>query len=152
MKQRVAAIMSMILPLCAPLAAFSADDLKVSQLEQEIRTLQREVSAQSRQLDELRRQLGRIADQRSIPGAPVATPALAPPNTQWLEASRWKQIKAGMSELEVINLLGAPASMRAANQERLLLYAMEVGATGFLTGSVTFREGVVVTVKTPTLQ
>jgi hypothetical protein len=29
---------------------------------------------------------------------------------------------------------------------------MEVGATGFLTGSVTFREGVVVTVKTPTLQ
>jgi hypothetical protein len=145
-------IMLTTLLFCAPIVAFSADDLKVTQLEQEVRTLQREVSTQSRQIDDLRRQLARLSDQRSVPEAPVPTPALAPPNTSWLEAARWKQVKVGMTELEVIHLLGAPASMRIANQERLLLYAMEVGSTGFLSGSVAFRDGVVVTVKTPVLQ
>jgi hypothetical protein len=61
-------------------------------------------------------------------------------------------VKAGMGELEVINLLGPPASMRAANQDRILLYALEISSSGFLGGSVTLRDRVVVDVKAPVLQ
>jgi hypothetical protein len=70
----------------------------------------------------------------------------------WLDLARWQQVKTGMGELEVIALLGPPASMRVENQERVLLYAMEIGLSGFLGGSVTLRDRAVVNVKTPVLQ
>ena len=56
-----------------------------------------------------------------------------------------------MSELEVIDLLGAPTSMRAEGDARVLLYAMEIGSSGFLRGSVTLRDRAVVEVQQPTL-
>ena len=45
-----------------------------------------------------------------------------------------------MSELEVIGLLGPPTSMREEGDARVLLYALEIGASGFLGGSITLRE------------
>jgi len=57
-----------------------------------------------------------------------------------------------MSELEVIELLGAPTSMREEGDARVLLYAMEIGDSGFLGGSVTLRERVVTEVRQPVLQ
>jgi hypothetical protein len=135
----------------APIVVSAADDLKVSQLEQDVRVLQRQLNAQAQQLDEMRRQLS-LAGAQGSPSASVTPPALKPPDNLWLDAARWKQVKVGMSELEVINLLGPPASMRGADEERLLLYAMEVGASGFLAGSVALRDRAVVTVKPPVLQ
>jgi outer membrane murein-binding lipoprotein Lpp len=137
-----------ILLFSTPILAGAADDVLVSQLERDVRNLQREVSSLSQQIDELRRQLSRSGDRVPVPSASTPGPA----NTLWLDATRWKQVKAGMSELEVINLLGPPASMRAANQERVLLYALEISSSGFLGGSVTLRDRVVVEVKAPVLQ
>ena len=57
-----------------------------------------------------------------------------------------------MSELEVIGALGPPTSMREEGGTRVLLYAMEIGASGFLGGSVKLRERAVVEVAQPTLQ
>ncbi len=57
-----------------------------------------------------------------------------------------------MSELEVIEILGQPTSMRSEGDSRLLLYAMEIGASGFLSGSVRLRDGEVVEVQTPILK
>jgi hypothetical protein len=141
-----------LLLFSAPLEANAADDLKVSQLEQDVRNLQREVSAQSQQLEELRRQVARTGNPVPVPSTSVPTPTVAPANTLWLDASRWKQVKVGMNELEVISLLGPPSSMRATDQERLLLYAMEVGTAGFLAGSVALRDRTVISVKSPVLQ
>jgi hypothetical protein len=42
--------------------------------------------------------------------------------------------------------------MREEEGARVLLYAMEVGASGFLGGSVTLRERAVVEVRQPVLQ
>jgi hypothetical protein len=145
-------VMLTLLLFCAPLVANAADDLKISQLEQEVRNLQRQVSAQSQQLEELRRQVARTGNQVPVPSSSVSTPTAAPPNALWLDASRWQQVKVGMNELEVVSLLGPPSSMRATDQGRLLLYAMEVGASGFLAGSVALRDRAVVNVKTPILQ
>ena len=129
-----------------PLTASAADEQRISFLEQEVRNLQRQVQSLSRQVDELRTR----PDRPTAPVPAVATPA--PGSDQWIDAARWKQVRRGMSELEVIDLLGAPSSMRAEGNARVLLYALEIGTAGFLGGSVTLRDRTVAEVRPPTLQ
>lgn len=131
----------------AALTARAADDPRVSFLEQEVRNLHRQVDALSRQVDDLRSRPDR---PRGV-GAPAAK---APPvaSTQWVDAARWRKIQPGMSELEVVATLGLPTSMREENGARLLLYALEIGPSGFLGGSVVFRDRVVAEVRQPALQ
>jgi hypothetical protein len=57
-----------------------------------------------------------------------------------------------MSELEVIGILGPPTSLRQEGDARVLLYAMEIGVTNFLGGSVEFRDQAVSEVHKPTLK
>jgi hypothetical protein len=129
-------------------AAWATNDPRVSFLEQEVRNLQRQVLALSRQVDELRTRPDR---PRGRPLAPAKAASAADP-ARWTDAANWKQLRAGMSELEVINLLGPPTSMREQDDARVLLYAMEIGASGFLGGSITLREREVTEVRQPTLQ
>jgi hypothetical protein len=133
---------------CLPFAA-TADDLRVSQLEQEVRRLERQVLALSRRLDELQRPS--FTPERRI--GPASGAVVAPASGDgWLDAARWRRVKPGMSELDVIGVLGPPTSMREESGERVLLYALEVGASGFLGGSVTLRERVVTAVQIPVLR
>ena len=141
------AILAVML-LWAPFAATSADDLKLSQLDQDVRDLRRQVQEQQRQIDTLRTQLARPAVP--APAKPVVAPTTDPDT--WVDASKWQRIRPGMSELEVIGVLGRPTSMRAQEGRRVLLYAMEIGSSGFLGGSVTFRDSVVVEVQRPVLK
>ena len=129
-----------------PLTASAADAQRISFLEQEVRNLQRQVQSLSRQIDELR-----TRPDRPTTHALAASVAPSPGSDQWINAARWKQVRRGMSELEVIDLLGAPTSMRAEGDARVLLYAMEIGSSGFLRGSVTLRDRAVVEVQQPTL-
>ena len=57
-----------------------------------------------------------------------------------------------MNELEVLALLGPPTSMRMEQGTRVLLYAMEIGKSGYLGGSVRLRDRSVVAVLPPSLQ
>jgi hypothetical protein len=136
--------------LCAPLAAIPADDLKVSQLEQDVRDLQRQVQEQQRQIDALRAQL--LRPTATAQPKPPAVAAVESNANAWVDSSRWQRIRAGMSELDVVNVLGKPTSMRVQDGARVLLYAMEIGSSGFLGGSVTFRDGVVTQVQNPVLK
>jgi hypothetical protein len=134
---------------CLPFAAM-ADDLRVSQLEQEVRRLERQVLALSRRLDEVQRpSFG--SERRVAPAAGVMAAAPAS-GDGWLDAAKWRRVKPGMAELDVIGLLGPPTSMREESGERVLLYALEVGTSGFLGGSVTLRDRVVTAVQTPVLR
>jgi hypothetical protein len=137
------------LMLCMPIAAAAADDFKVTLLEQAVRDLQRQVEAQARQIDELRRQSA-ASGERPGPAAPAAASSTG--SGLWLDASRWQSLQPGMSELQVISALGPPTSMRGANGERVLMYAMEIGSSGFLSGSVTLRDRAVVAVQKPALK
>ena len=129
-------------------AAWATNDPRVSFLEQEVRNLQRQVLALSRQVDELRTRPDRL---KGRPLAPAKAASAADP-ARWTDAANWQRLRAGMSELEVINLLGPPTSMREQEGARVLLYAMEIGASGFLGGSITLREREVTEVRQPTLQ
>jgi hypothetical protein len=57
-----------------------------------------------------------------------------------------------MGELEVIGILGPPTSMRQEGETRVLLYAMEIGSTGFVGGSVELRDRKVSEVLKPVLR
>lgn len=138
-----------VLLLFAP-AAFAAEDTRVSFLEQEVRNLHRQVDALSRQVETLSTR----PERPERPGTGATTPAKSPPAspTQWVDAARWRKIRAGMSELEVIGTLGPPTSMREENGMRVLLYALEIGPSAFLAGSVAFRDRAVAEVRQPVLQ
>ena len=57
-----------------------------------------------------------------------------------------------MDELQVIDLLGPPTSMRGEGDTRTLLYALEIGTSGFLSGSVSFKDKKVTQVERPVLK
>jgi hypothetical protein len=130
-------------------AASAADDPRVSFLEQEVRNLQRQVQTLSRQVDALRTRPDR---PRATGAAPPASAAPVTDPERWIDAARWQRVKAGMGELEVVGILGPPTSMREENGTRVLRYALEIGSSGFLGGSVALRDRAVVEVRAPTLQ
>jgi hypothetical protein len=133
-------------------SAHAQDDAnyRVMKLEQDVRNLERQVQTLTRQLDELKQQSLRAGD-RSAPGTRSST-APTTSSTAWVEAARWERVRAGMSELEVINILGPPTSMRQEGEAHVLLYAMEIGSANFLGGSVEFRDKAVSAINKPTLK
>lgn len=145
----IRAISALILLAAAPIAGRAADDLKVSQLEQDVRDLQRQVQALSRQLDLQRTQ------PPSAEGGPLrsAPPTVTVGNTPpWVDAAKWQKLRPGMTEFDVVTILGPPTSMRAEANQRTLLYALEIGSSGFLGGSVILRDRVVASIAKPVLQ
>ena len=130
------------------LPAAGADEVRFSFLEREVRTVQQQLQALQQRVDQLTMQPARRESQSSarMAAGPVAD------LPKWVDAAKWQRLRPGMSELDVIGSLGAPTSMREADGGRVLLYALEIGASGFLGGSVTLRERAVVEVRQPTLQ
>ncbi len=141
-----AALWILLLPIL-PLPTLAADELRVNQLEREVRDLQRQVLSLSRQIAELERVRPERPAERGV--APAARPG---DSTAWVDAGKWRRIRIGMGELEVIETLGPPTTMREEKGARVLLYAMEVGSSGFLSGSVTLRERVVSGLQQPALR
>jgi hypothetical protein len=144
---------SLLLALIAvPLLGNAQDDAnyRLMKLEQDVRNLERQVQTLTRQIDELKQQAAR-AGERSALGTRSSTVATTS-STAWIEAARWDRIRTGMSELEVINILGPPTSLRQEGDSRVLLYAMEIGSANFLGGSVEFRDKAVSTINKPTLK
>jgi hypothetical protein len=136
--------------LAAALAssAEASEEQKIIRLEQDVRELERIVQDQARQIEDLRRQLGNPGVPSVHSKAPVAAAT-----AKWLTTANWQRIRSGMSELDVIDALGPPTQVRAGEDDsRVLLYAMEIGASGFLGGSVALKDRKVVEVQRPTLR
>jgi hypothetical protein len=127
----------------------ATDELRIIKLEQDVRNLERQVQTLTRQINELRGQLQRSGDR--LP-ALSAAPAPAVSSPSWLDVSNWNRVRPGMDELSVIGALGPPTSMREENGTRVLLYAMEIGSSGFLGGSVSLRDRKVVEIQKPMLK
>jgi hypothetical protein len=133
------------LMLLAPCAA-TADDLRIAQMEQDIRDLKRQVQTLTRQIEELRR-LPASPGVRRAPSSPTAVAS-----TAWVDLPKWNQLRPGMTEMDVLSALGPPTTMRDENGAKVLRYALEISSGGFLSGSVTLRDRVVVEVQKPQLQ
>jgi hypothetical protein len=144
------ALLALVLLLAQDAPAADDDTYRVMKLEQDVRNLERQVQTLSRQLEDLRQQQSRAGDHTVSPRSSNASAGVS--STAWLEAGRWDRVRPGMSELEVIGVLGPPTSMREENGARVLLYAMEIGSSGFLGGSVEFRDRAVTAVNKPVLK
>jgi hypothetical protein len=126
--------------------ADAASDLRVNQLEQEVRELKRQVLVLSRQIDDLQRARPDRGATRD------ANPATTTPSTAWVDAAKWQKLHTGMSELDVMTLLGPPSQVREADGSRLFFYALEIGSGTFLSGTVTLRDRVVAEIRKPELK
>ncbi len=130
-------------------ASHGAEDFRVMRLEQDMRTLERHVQTLQRQITEL---------QRHLRSGDVDVPLRSdrPMTSQsdvWLDAGAWDRLRPGMSELQVIEILGRPTALRPdAQGRRAMLYTLEIGTTGFLSGSISFDAGEVVEIQRPTLR
>ena len=136
------------LPLALISSITSADDFRVNYLEQEVRELKRQVLSLTQRLDQVTTRPPRepsTVSRNMVSERPA-------PETTWVDAKKWKSLRRGMSELEVIELLGRPSTTRNEGGARVVLYAMEIGDSGFLGGSVRFRDGIVDEIRQPTLQ
>jgi hypothetical protein len=144
-----ARVFATVLLAIAPFAgAVAADDFKLIRLEQDVRNLERQVQVLSREVQTLSRQLGRSGERPP----PPSEARDAEPSTTWIDARKWNRIRPGMDELEVIGILGPPTSMRKQDSMQVLLYALEIGSSGFLSGSVSLRERAVVAIEKPVLK
>lgn len=132
-------------------SANAAEDFRVMKLEQEMRSLERRVQTLQRQVDELHRRV-RTADPGYEPQTDRES-AASEAGQKWLNAAAWDRVSEGMSELQVVELLGKPTAVRPdARGRRALLYTLEIGATAFLTGAVSFEDGKAVEVQKPILK
>jgi hypothetical protein len=151
MRAAVRVAMKWLLPMLVwPQMAIAADEGRISFLEQEVRNVQRQVQVLTRQIDELRTRPDRLTPAASSPGATSERSETTLP--RWVDAQRWRQVRPGMNELDVINSLGPPNTIRDEGGARVLFYAMELGSSRFLGGSVKLRQRAVVEVLSPTLQ
>lgn len=151
-----------VIMLLVPVLASAQDSAELARLDQEVRQLQREVLTLSQLVTQLRSRIDR--DQASsvqsgiaLPriatgGQRSAAPGAAATESRWINAAAWRSLRTGMSDLDVIAALGAPTSTRGVEPERILLYALEIGPSSFLAGSVTLRDRAVVSIETPVLK
>src|SRR5262245_60107070 len=139
--------------LAASLPAVAADDFKLIELEQDVIELERRVEALSRDVEQLQQ---RGFDRAAAPAASTGPdcPAAQPCSPAWLSVSGWERVREGMSEFEVIGILGPPSSVRGAadSPTRTLMYAMEIGSNAFLAGRVDLEDRRVKAVQAPVLR
>ena len=144
-------VLMALLLIAAAHGAAAQDDYKVIKLEQDMRNLERQVQELSRQLGQAQRQIAQLGG-RPVTRTDSAEPAAADTSTPWLNVKNWDRLREGMTELQVIELLGPPTSVRAEGNGRTLFYAMEIGSNGFLSGTVRFEERKVEDIQKPTLR
>jgi hypothetical protein len=137
----------LLMAVCLTCAA-ADDDFKVLRLEQQVLELERKVDDLSRQIADLRQR-----SASTTPG-PATRSSPVPIDTRWLSVANWSRVRPGMSEFEVIDILGPPTTLRGARDapQRTLMYATEIGSASFLSGNVEMKDGRVVAVNLPTLR
>jgi len=133
-----------------------AEDLKVSQLEQDVRDLQRTVQQQSRRIETIERELAQARPGVPVPNAMIGHARVLNPESSpaWLNIANWDRVHTGTMELDVIAALGPPNAVRKSEDglRQTLLYSAEITAGGFLSGQVVLADHRVVDVQKPTLK
>ena len=118
----------------------------------EVALLKRAVVEQERRILQLEKMLQRspskMTSARSItqPQPITSRQALSEP---WHYETYWRRIKDGMSESQVIKILGKPTGVKDIGPFRTLFYRGEVRGSGFVSGNVELSDDRVWQVNTP---
>jgi len=151
-RSRIAWVLALV--MLAPTSILAADDIRVGKLEQDVLELQRLIRQQERRIESLERELATAP--RS--GAPAPAPAAGRATNSaqsglWTNTANWEKLQPGMPELEVVQVLGPPTSLRdATDGSKTLYYAMEIGTGSFLMGSIVIADRRILEIHKPTFK
>ncbi len=159
-------ILALIAPMCLALAGPAAArpepppksvNARVTALETEVAKLERLVADQGRRLAALEERLAPTqvapAEGEAAQSAERASPEPSPPRNPdlplWTVAANWRKLHTGMSEKEVVAILGKPSATREIGFSRTLVYRGDVPGEGAARGTVHLKDGKVSEVDPP---
>jgi hypothetical protein len=136
-------------------AGAQLEDFRTRQLMQDIAELKRVVRTQEQRIDQLEREVSRLSSRSPDRGG--SRPADKNPNglnAPWKNLKNWDRLTPGMSEKQVLDILGYPTSARAGENRtvKTLFYTKPVGNTGFLSGQVQLENDSVKVIEKPVLK
>jgi hypothetical protein len=124
-----------LLLLACGVAMAQTRDPRVDELTRETAQLRRTAADQERRIAELEKTVRGL--QAVVTPAPTRIPPDTPP---WQSASNWNLVRKGMSEAQVIEILGPPTRVQSVIDTRTLLYSPDARSTATLNGSVTLTD------------
>ncbi len=120
----------------------------------EITMLKRVIAEQNRRISELEEAI-RLIQSSAVPAQEQETTLEKPSITQrlkpgWHSQAAWEGIKRGMSESQVVAILGKPTSIDdIGGGYRKLFYRGEVASSGFVSGNISFSDDQVYSISKP---
>jgi hypothetical protein len=122
-----------LLFLISGIASAQTRDPRVDELTKETAQLKQRITDQEARIAELERAV-KFLQSAAAPPAPAPIPS---PTPLWHRPASWNLIKTGMSEAQVVSILGTPTSVDSSIDQRTLLYTPDSKSTSTLRGSVT---------------
>jgi hypothetical protein len=110
--------------------------MEFDKLAAETDGLKHTIADQDKRIMELEKSV-KMLQSAAAPPPPEPIPAPTPP---WKAPSSWKLIQAGMSEAQVVGILGPPTSVQSVEDSRTLFYQPDASSTSTLNGSVTLKD------------
>lgn len=126
------------------IALAQSQESRIDQLEEKTAQLKATVAEQGRRIAELENMLKAL--QAVLTPMPKPIP---PPTPAWYEPSKWTLLRAGMSEAQVVEILGPPSNVDAKIDVRTLLYETGSSDTRTLKGRVTLIDDRVTAAQPP---
>jgi outer membrane protein assembly factor BamE (lipoprotein component of BamABCDE complex) len=124
-----------ILLAAACIATAQTRDPRVDDLTKETAQLKRTIADQERRIAELEKTV------KALQGVAAPSSGRIPPDTPpWHLASNWNLITKGMSEAQVVGILGPPTSLQSVTDVRTLFYQPDSRSSTSLNGSVTLTD------------
>ncbi len=119
-------------------------DAQTNALVKQIQDLKQLVADENKKIAELEKSIRAI--QAFLMPAPKPIPDLTP---AWTLPSNWSLIKAGMSEAQVVQILGMPSRVQSVTDSRVLYYQPDIHSASTLSGSVTLMDDRVIAMSPP---
>ena len=111
-------------------------DPRVDELTTETAQLRRTIADQERRIAALEKTV-KALQAAAVPPVPKRIPS---PTPEWRVAANWAHIKKGMSEAQVVELLGPPTRTISVVDMRTLYYQPDAKGGTTLHGSVTLMD------------
>ena len=119
--------------------AWADDFARIRQLEDDVKLLKQSIVKQGNRIDTL---------ERSLSNYNKNLPTESDTNDEWHNLTNWQSIKHGMSERQVISILGQSTSSIGLLPIRTIYYRGKVNGS-FVTGNIVFDDGRVMAVSIP---
>jgi hypothetical protein len=140
----------------APLPSRADDASRISYLESEIQKLRTQLGEQDRRIQRLEAELQRLgataapnrAAERRV-GPTSSGTAVASGPLPWHAPDAWERVTKGMTQDEVVKVLGVPTAIQSVDNYKTLFYKGVAAGGHAVDGLVNLRDERVVAVKKP---